>query len=508
MHPWLVAMMDDESEVIAIQKAAQMGVTEAAVNRAFFHIDIAQKSVLYTLPNLKPDAYDFSSTRFDPALEESPHLNDLFSDVKNSGVKRAGSAVLFIRGSKKMKSLPVSHIIYDEIDEFTKEDVRLIYERVSGQEGRVSHFKLSTPTIDNHGVNLYYKDSDQKHFMFRCPGCRRLTELTFPECLVVTADMPNTKDVMNSYLQCKECKVKLPHELKHEWLSAENTQWIPNYTDRIISGYHINQMYSFVLDPYKIANYSLEAQMSDSVEREFMNSKMGLTHSPKGGRITDAHIEECIQDYDMVHTRSDAIQKGIIGEDWIITIGIDVGKICYVEVSAYQFVENVSADVNLSTNCKVLLAKTVERFEDMDKIMLDFNANYAVIDGNPELRKSLEFCQRWMGLASRCFYAEKGFNKIEKDVRISAGRTQWLDMSLGRVMRKNIGLPRDISFSYKEQLKAQVRISKTDKDGNPVSRWVNGEKADHYGHARNYAELALKTLYFDGGENEDATDIY
>jgi len=78
-HPWVKELHDCESEMMIGQKAAQMGYTEVALNKTFYNIDIHGRSCLYVLPKSNPDAGDFSTARFDPALELSPHLQNLFS---------------------------------------------------------------------------------------------------------------------------------------------------------------------------------------------------------------------------------------------------------------------------------------------------------------------------------------------------------------------------------------------------------------------------------------------
>ena len=90
-HPWLKDMHNSEAELNVGMKAAQVGFTETVLNVAFYNIDIKNRDVLYILPARTPDASDFSSARFDSALESSEHLEQLFSDRKNIGHKRAGS---------------------------------------------------------------------------------------------------------------------------------------------------------------------------------------------------------------------------------------------------------------------------------------------------------------------------------------------------------------------------------------------------------------------------------
>ena len=53
----------------------------------------------------------------------------------------------------------------------------------------------------------------QDHFFFTCPHCGKMTELIYPDCLVITADNPTDAKII-----CKECKGKLDHP---------NGEWIP-----------------------------------------------------------------------------------------------------------------------------------------------------------------------------------------------------------------------------------------------------------------------------------------
>ena len=495
--PWLRGPHDATEEVIVAQKCAQVGFTECGLNRAFYYIDVMGDSVLYLLPTTKPGASDFSSTRFDPALEESEHLRNLFQDNKNVGVKRAGSRILYVRGAgtnENVKSLPVAHMIFDECDEMSKEIIKLAFERTSGQFGKTTKYLLSTPSVDNNTVNYYYKQSSQDIFMFPCPSCNRLTHLAFPECLVVTATEFGDPDVKNSHLICKECKAILPHETKPEWLGKG--RWVSSYTNKMVRGFHINQMYSMTIDPWKIANDVLEADISEFAEKELYNSKLGLPHSPKSGRITDQHIEDCIQEY----TFKDSLDEYIIAETFspnqplIVTMGIDVGKVCYLEVVAWTPTPhyNEGDDPNTGSIGKVIFNGKIKNMSEIDSIWQRYKVNYAVIDAMPEYRTSKEFCNNHYGNSRMCYYIPSASARelIVNDEQVKVNRTTWLDLSLGRVMKGNIGLPKDISLEYRNHLKAQVREITKNKDGDLIPRWIDTE-ADHYGHARNYSEIAL-----------------
>ena len=54
-------MMDSDAELNVGMKAAQIGYSEAVLNRTFFTLDVKKQDVLYVLPSQTPDASDFSS---------------------------------------------------------------------------------------------------------------------------------------------------------------------------------------------------------------------------------------------------------------------------------------------------------------------------------------------------------------------------------------------------------------------------------------------------------------
>ena len=182
-HPWLRGMHASKYEINVGQKAAQMGFTETVLNIVFFYIDIHQVDCLYVLPSKTPDASDFSAARFDPALELSRHLRQLFSNVKNVGHKRAGNTNLYIRGAKSragLKSIPVGVLVLDEKDEMKQDHIPLAKERQSGYDINIM-WEISTPTIDNFGINEAFRHSTQSDFNFNCPSCNRYIALTWPD---------------------------------------------------------------------------------------------------------------------------------------------------------------------------------------------------------------------------------------------------------------------------------------------------------------------------------------
>jgi hypothetical protein len=488
-HPWLREMHDADSEMIVGQKAAQMGFTEWALNKTLFKIDIEGITALYILPS-ESDASDFSAARFDPALESSEHLRKLFSDVANVGLKRAGQASLYIRGSRsrsKLKSIPVGFIVFDELDEMPPDNIALAMERGSGQES-IQVLMLSTPTIKDHGINGHYKDSTQEIFTFKCPSCNRWTDLQYPDCLVITADEITDPRIEESHLICKECKNILPNESKIEWLST--AKYIPTYPNRPTRGFTVSQLYSCAkaARPSVIARSVIKASYDPTEATELYNSKLGLTYEAPGARVTETEIDACIKQY----------TSGPTGRSNIRSMGVDVGTFLHYEIDEWYLpsIRTPGLEINDEARPRLLKEGKVKDFSELDKLMHEYRIGGCVIDREPESRLAYQFACRFWGAVFLCKYG-KGISgkeiRIMEDDQTSVllDRTSWLDLSLGRFRQGSIDLPMDLSNEYRKHVKEPVRVYEKDKDGNPVGRYVSAGD-DHAAHSRNYAEIALR----------------
>jgi hypothetical protein len=478
-HPWAYEMHTCSNEYIVGQKSAQMGYTEVCMNRAFYANDILGDTVLYVLPS-KDAASDFSNGRFDPALEIAPHLRALYSDVKNVGLKRAGSASLYIRGSNSrtaLKSIPAAKMFFDEVDEMDTTQIVLAFERMMGQDAAQCYL-ISTPSYNNVGINYFFKDSTQDHFFFRCPHCGKYIEMVFDiknekdSSLVIVGDDPTSRDVLKSFYKCTKCQGVLKHEEKPNYINLDNCEWVAKHPDKLMRGFHVNQFNSHAraATPYNMAITYLRSLSSPEEEQEFYNNKLGVTHSVAGAQISEEQIKECIGSHTMMSTGP---------SNRIVTMGIDPGAAThYYEICEF-IIDGKSEirDVNLMSKSRMIKCGTTHSFDEFAQLFVQYNVNFAVIDAQPQTELSKRFCQKFQGRAKMCYYTtgltsrkDIRFSETdESDYHVTVDRTLWLDVSLGRFKSKRISL-----------------------HGNPVGRYVKGEKeADHYAHAHNYCEIAL-----------------
>lgn len=487
-HPWLKEMHDSNLPVNVGQKAAQMGFTETVLNIVFFYIDVHNVDCLYILPSKTPDASDFSAARFDPALEMSPHLRRLFSDVKNVGHKRAGNTNLYLRGAKSrsgLKSVPVGVIVFDEMDEMNQDNIPLARERQSGYDINVT-WQISTPTIDNSGINNAFKSSTQNEFFFKCPSCSRNINLVWPDSINICGEDFDDPETKNSSLVCSLCENILPHETKPEWLSTG--RWIPAFVDKDVAGWGINQLYSSTpaAHPSKIVQQYFKAKSNPADEQEFFNSKLGLPHIVEGAKLSEKDIESCIGDYITYQGNTNGL----------VTIGVDVGNYIHFEIDKWLISPNV-IDLSAEARCLVLAVGKYLHFEELDELMKKYAILGGVIDMQPERRKAYEFANRFWGRIKLCYYGRgvQGKNihvNTEDECSVTVDRTSWIDLALSRFRSKNISLPQDIPREYKRHLTSLVRVYEKDIDGNPIGKYVKaGNSEDHFAHTRTYNEIAL-----------------
>lgn len=480
-------MHDVLAERVVGQKASQMGFTEWSLNRTMFSMDILKEDVLYVLPNTRPDASDFSIGRFDAAIEESPQLSQMFSTTKNVGLKLLGTSALYIRGSNSrsgLKGLPVGLLVLDELDEMEDKQILLALQRLAGQEKR-TELMLSTPSIPSHGINNYYVDSTQDHFFFPCHSCNRSIELTFPDNIVIIGEDAKDPRVEESHYICNHCKAVISPQQKK--LQMQQGQWVSSFKQRNAIGFHVNHMYSTKLDAGYEAKAYLHSLTDPSAEQEFHNSNLGLPHVVADAMITDEMVSNCIGTF----------RKHQFFTNGLVTMGIDVGKKLHVEICLWRVNGQAGFDVNSYSTCQVLWQGTKDDFLELDMLMHSYHVNFAVIDENPDRRSGLQFANRWPGRVKLCRYPV-GMNSrtvmvaSDDEHLISVDRTSWLDQSLGRFRKGTISLPIDVSLDYRQQVTAQVRVPGKDKRGNPTTAYKTpGNKPDHFGHARNYAEIAL-----------------
>lgn len=496
-HPWCREIHDSKAQWTIAMKAAQLGVTETGINRAFYTLDQLHRDVLYVLPTTI-NAGDFSKARFTTALKLSDYLKTLFTDTNTVGLKSTGTNVLYIRGSRgdsNLKSIPVSELILDELDEMDIHAVWLALERLSGQiEKHI--LAVSTPTVPKYGIHKLYLTGTQEHFFFECPHCSRWTELIWPDCVEIIGESVNDPRCKESFLKCKECKHKLDQDAKPFFLA--NGVWRP--TELQVSAderrsFYINQLYSSTVTPGELVIAYHQGLGDEAAATEFHCSKVGLPFIGENAQVTDAMLDNCVRG----HMINDPRPK--IGGQRLVTMGVDQGKTGYIVVVDWTFDQDAGQDLNAAAIGKLLwYGKFLEDGWDyLGELMREWQVLAAVADADPNINDARRFARKFHGYAWLTRYRR---GQTAKEISIQeeetgapfaiVDRTSWLACTLGRFKSNppRILLPRDISLEFREHCKNVVRAYTKDHTGNLAAEYVS-LGADHFAHALCYADIGL-----------------
>lgn len=473
-YPYLRAIHDDWSPELVIPKGAQVGVTCMAMNKSFYCMDVRREDVLYVFPT-EWDASDFSAARFDVALELSPYLDELFTDVRNVGLKRAGTVNFYCRtaGSRsQMKSIPATGLVLDEFDEMNPAKVALARKRTGGTRNPWE-MNISTPTLPDYGIWLDWKEAEQWLWLVRCYHCNRLQLLRWPDSLEWRDTTSPRQAAKTAHFRCLKCGKPWNYGERMESMRAG--EW--HMEQEGVSGkrgYHISQLYSPTRTAYVLVKEFLEAADDEVKLQEFYNSDLGLPYLAEGSRLAGENVDACVDPGRKIRPNSHGA-----------TMGIDVagaGRPNYVEISEW---------VN---GRKILLNVLRADWGELRTLMAQYSIWSCVIDAQPEVTESLSFANEFEGRVLVAYYPEnlkQLINANQETSSVNLHRTGLMDLTLKRYRTGAVSIPRDMALyeTYKAHLCAPTKIYKEDKRGRQIARYINAN-ADHFAHAALYNEAA------------------
>jgi hypothetical protein len=398
-----------------------------------------------------------------------------------------------------LKSRSAGRLIFDELDEWTERQIYLAEERASGQKNNDKIiWGLSTPCHPGRGIDKQYQASTRERFFFDCPHCAEEIKLDWEDSFELFGTRPDDPDVHKSYIKCSKCQGKLDHKTKKEWLSTG--RWIatnPDADPALSRGFHVSQLYSPTINPGEIAIKFLRGRGDEQARRTFWNDCMGLPFIEAKHQITDQHINDAIKVYS-VHDQK-ILPKSVA--DGIFTLGIDQGAPHHWIAVKWMFHANRVGDPNDRAHGRVVGFGQVKQddWSEIHLLMRKYQVQRAVVDYFPDPTDARKFARSFEGAVYLCQYIQ---GVSGKEIRLTedeyganivrCDKVGWLSKSLGRVMSGDIDLPVDVTHEFREQLKEPVRTTEIVK-GQPIARFVDSDH-DHYAHALNYAEIALKIL--------------
>jgi hypothetical protein len=483
-------MYQDTARTIVIKKASRMGISELAISYSLHACDERACNVFYAFPT-DEGVGEFSRMKFGVALEASTYLSNLVvssykdqfggrvSGADKVSLKRIRKNWLILRGTKvqkdgrapQMKGFDADCVVFDEYDEMDPRAPTIGRERYGASKIKEER-SLSTPSHPGVGIDVEYDASDQREWFLVCPHCGHWQMPTIDRVVIEWDDLERPvawygMDEGRAYLACERCELELDR--------LARGQWVAKHPGRPVHGYHPTQLMSAYVAPLEIVQALQTAD--ENKRKEAFNQKLGLAYTPRGGKLTEQHLDACRDDYGM---------GSIVGA--YCSMGVDVGKLFHVVIRTH---------LDDQRKRRLLFAGEVSDVNDLLMLEKQYKPKTIVIDGLPETRtarafqKSLPDGRVWLAFYEE---GEKWTQPIEwkwKDGNVNLARTWSLDVLLAGFFEKQNLLPANIRnvAGYYKHLTALIRTIVKDSDGNAVARYISAGD-DHYAMAENYCQAA------------------
>lgn len=436
---------------VVVQKAAQIGLTEVAINVTFWFMDQKQEHVLYMLPSQNQES-DFASERLDMgAINCSPYIKKAFSDVANVRLKLGWGQALYLRGSQataNLISIPVGFLVRDEYDRMLPEGRELAETRLGASRYKWK-LDLSNPSAPEIGINEAFLRGSQHEWIIACPKGHS-EPVTWPD------------SIKDGQIVCPECQ---------QPIDVTQGEWRPQKTDAPYKSFHLTQLLSPLSNPEDMEQSWKEAQGDLTKLEYFYNFVLGLPYAAAGVDISDGMIRRAIGKHRQ-HYSSDGTY-----------MGIDVGATNWY--------------VAMNKDHKIINCGSAT-WEELERLMGDLGVKQCGIEMEPEITRAKAFASKFPDRVFLIDYrgghtaTETQYKELDdgKYTLIMPNRTEIIDEALSYIRRGEQILPLDTPPMMKKHLKA-LRRRQRKVMGRDVYLYQS-EGADHLCHAMTFAHLAWK----------------
>jgi hypothetical protein len=181
---------------------------------------------------------------------------------------------------------------------------------------------------------------------------------------------------------------------------------------------------------------------------------------------------------------------GVAGQDpGPCSMGVDQGKDLHVVIGKQS--PNMAG--------KIIHIAVYKDWEELDRLMDNFNVSRCVVDALPETRNARAFAERFKGKVYLNYYNERQKGHYawnERELIVQCNRTESLDASHREIMEESIILPKECKITKEFAKHLHNVAKKLEEDEETGSkRYVYVKLGpDHFRHAGNYETMARGTL--------------
>ena len=470
---WQIQILEDTSKFVVARKPTQIGMSVAFLTKMLYFADTNTARLMLTLPR-DDDVSDMINSRMNEIIIESPNIQNKLRDVDNVRMKKFGSSFLhFVAMSTPPRMLDVDWLLNDEVDLSNPENLEQVVNRLDASSFGYHH-QISTPSIDDYGIDKIYKLSDMKEWFVTCAYCN------YEQPLDWDANVENNKS--ETWYKCAKCSNRLHAEDIREgrWLSTSE-----NKSD--ISGYQINQMMCPWISPKKLWD-----EFTTKSKKNFYNLRLGKPYTPSNASISKEIIDQ--RCFESRHKKEFYKEQGAT-----YVLGCDQGNVLHVSIG--KIVNN---------NVQIVYLTTIsfeDGFIELFKLMNRFGIRKGILDALPNHHDAQKISNDLRGnqlLVAYFSSVQKMYEQKENKVYIN--KTDAYDYVLQNIIDGKLQFPVsdnmldvDMAVSHMCNMRRDIEIQHSKHGGISNFHVWKSVGPDHYADAILYMLMAADMISSSSG---------
>jgi len=480
-HQYQIEPMTSQARRMCYMKGAQcFGATEIEVLKDLHGMIFGKYplGVLHAFPT-NDEVGEFGKSRFKPLMNANKMaIGNFVKDTDTVSLKRVRDAFLYLRGarlsqkigeseentSSKTAGFSVDRVVFDEVDYMDTE----VIEKFKGRMGHSSvkeEVYLGNPSHEDFGIDLIFKQSDQRHWFRRC-GCGHWTcaELSFPSCVKIRPDG-------TGYIGCDKCGSEVPM-----WAGEGTGEWVPAFPDKTayMEGRMASQLMSAYIDPAEVLEDFTNPPNGNL--GDIYRLRLGLPYSSRDDKLKKSDVLACC-----------GSEIAPIKHTGPCAMGVDVGKVKHVVIGVRTGNETY----------QILRAVKCTTFQEIWDLAKKYNVKSDVVDIRPYEDEARQYQKSsghktWLCEYADAMLSEFQFNDINGTVKVH--RTGIFDATHRLFTRGKVVLPRqtpEVEEFARQCCNCAKFEEKDKKKGTIVYRYrPTGDQQEHFRSAFNYFLIA------------------
>jgi DNA-directed RNA polymerase subunit RPC12/RpoP len=279
VHRFMLDPIADLHPLQCHRKCAQIGFSESMIPKSIYLARVGGLNVCYTMPSAK-DMDDFDKTKFGGIIRANPYLQGFVDgnsskkiiktlDNKERYIHLVGAYNSESSGKKEQTTRGISFTsdanIFDESDRSDSYVLDQLQSRLLNSDYKFNWW-FSNPTYPHVGTDEKYQESDQRHYVVKCPHCGWRQYLDWYRTDKYKAVKSNHCyiDPDRMTVICGKCSKELDDNCR------KRGEWISKYNNKEWHGYWYTQLMNIKQSVPEILR--MEKSMSPSV---FANMVLG-----------------------------------------------------------------------------------------------------------------------------------------------------------------------------------------------------------------------------------------